>query len=136
MPDSSSTNNRSPLGLIRSSSFESIHITADEHESPNVILNNDKERKRQAKLRSRACNDSFRQAVDKSYCQNLNLNEDGKIIYGSMNDRIIRSCVCLCEIQKERIHVESYLRKCLYGTGILIKLTEIFEKLISAAGNV
>jgi len=37
---------------------------------------------------------------------------------------------------RRRIHVENYLRKCLYGTGILIKLTEIFEKLISAAGNV
>ncbi|CAF4714159.1 unnamed protein product [Rotaria sp. Silwood1] len=80
LPDSSSSknnhNNRSSPILIRSSSFESIHTTAEGHESPNVILINDDERKRQAKLRSRACNDSFRQAVDKSYCHNQNVNED------------------------------------------------------------
>ncbi|CAF3654779.1 unnamed protein product [Rotaria sp. Silwood1] len=80
LPDSSSSknnhNNRSSPILIRSSSFESIHTTTEGHESPNVILINDDERKRQAKLRSRACNDSFRQAVDKSYCHNQNVNED------------------------------------------------------------
>ena len=39
---------------------------------------NDEERKRQAKLRGRACNDSFRQAVDKSYGQNTQLEEEGR----------------------------------------------------------
>ncbi|CAF0863533.1 unnamed protein product [Rotaria sordida] len=81
LPDSSSSkknnnNNRSSPGLIRSSSFESIHTTTEGHDPSNVILINDEERKRQAKLRSRACNDSFRQAVDKSYCHNHNVNED------------------------------------------------------------
>ncbi|CAF1065532.1 unnamed protein product [Rotaria sp. Silwood1] len=57
LPDSSSN-------VIRSTSYESIHRTTE-----------DDERKRQAKLRNRACNDSFRQAVDKSYCQN-NHNHD------------------------------------------------------------
>ncbi|CAF3630837.1 unnamed protein product [Rotaria sordida] len=52
LPDSSSN-------FIRSTSYESIHRATE-----------DDERKRQAKLRNRACNDSFRQAVDKSYCQN------------------------------------------------------------------
>ncbi|CAF4445749.1 unnamed protein product [Adineta steineri] len=80
LPDPSSNTNRSSPGLIRSSSFESIQKLVDECESPNVILNPDEERKRQAKLRSRACNDSFRQAVDKSYCQNSNLNDNGKKI--------------------------------------------------------
>ncbi|CAF3675334.1 unnamed protein product [Rotaria sordida] len=81
LPDSSSSkknnnNNRSSPGLIRSSSFESIHTTTEGHDPSNVMLINDEERKRQAKLRSRACNDSFRQAVDKSYCHNHNVNED------------------------------------------------------------
>ncbi len=67
-------NNRSSPGLIRSSSFESIHTTTEGRQSPNV---NEEERKRQAKLRSRACNDSFRQAVDKSYGQNQTIDEDG-----------------------------------------------------------
>lgn len=75
LPDSSSNNNRSSPGLIRSSSFESIHTTTDGRKSPNIITGNDEERKRQAKLRGRACNDSFRQAVDKSYCQNI--EDDG-----------------------------------------------------------
>lgn len=70
LPDVSSSNNNP--GLIRSSSFESIHTTTEGRRSPNV----DEERKRQAKLRSRACNDSFRQAVDKSYCQT---NDDDEI---------------------------------------------------------
>ncbi|CAF4807676.1 unnamed protein product, partial [Rotaria sp. Silwood2] len=65
LPNSSSSknnnNNRSSPVLIRSSSFESIHTTAEGHDSPNVIIINDEERKRQAKLRGRACNDSFRQ---------------------------------------------------------------------------
>jgi triacylglycerol esterase/lipase EstA (alpha/beta hydrolase family) len=56
LPDSSSN-------LFRSSSYESIHKAKEEDE-----------RKRQIKSRNRACNDSFRQAVDKSYCQN---NHDG-----------------------------------------------------------
>lgn len=78
--NNNNNNNQSPA-IIRSSSFESIHTTAaEEHESPNVVLINDEERKRQAKLRSRACNDSFRQAVDKSYCQNQNVNDDGKFV--------------------------------------------------------
>ena len=51
-PDSSST-------FIRSSSYENVHKPTE-----------DAERKRQTKLRNRACNDSFRQAVDKSYRQN------------------------------------------------------------------
>ncbi|CAF3119254.1 unnamed protein product, partial [Rotaria sp. Silwood2] len=80
LPNSSSSknnnNNRSSPVLIRSSSFESIHTTTDGHDSPNIIIINDEERKRQAKLRGRACNDSFRQAVDKSYCHNQNVNED------------------------------------------------------------
>ena len=59
LPDSSSN-------LPRSSSYESIHRTIE-----------DDERKRQARLRNRACNDSFRHAVDKSYCQN---NHDGMVI--------------------------------------------------------
>jgi len=79
LPDSSSNNNnRSSPGLIRSSSFESIHTTTEGRKSPNV-----EERQRQAKLRSRACNDSFRQAVDKSYCQNLEEDE--------MNDKLNKS---------------------------------------------
>jgi hypothetical protein len=79
LPDSSSNNNRSSPGLIRSSSFESINTTTEGRKSPNIIPSNDEERKRQAKLRSRACNDSFRQAVDKSYGQNM--EEDGTIEY-------------------------------------------------------
>jgi hypothetical protein len=79
LPDSSSNNNNNRLSpnLFRSSSFESIHTTTEGRKSPNIGPGNDEERKRQAKLRSRACNDSFRQAVDKSYCQNPNMNEDG-----------------------------------------------------------
>ena len=82
-PDSSTSSktNRLSPGLMRSSSFESIQKLVDEHDVTNGVLNNDEERKRQAKIRSRACNDSFRQAVDKSYCQNVNINEDGKIRY-------------------------------------------------------
>lgn len=81
LPDSSSNNNnnRSSPALVRSSSFESLQTTTEGRWSPNVTSVNDDERKRQAKLRSRACNDSFRQAVDKSYCQNQTTNEDGKI---------------------------------------------------------
>ncbi|CAF3433248.1 unnamed protein product [Rotaria socialis] len=78
LPSSSSPNNNnhsSPV-LIRSSSFESIHTTNEGHESSSVIHVNDEERKRQAKLRSRACNDSFRQAVDKSYSHSQNVNDD------------------------------------------------------------
>ncbi|CAF1180723.1 unnamed protein product [Adineta ricciae] len=52
LPDSSAR-------LPRSSSYESIHRPIE-----------DEEHKRQSKLRNRACNDSFRHAVDKSYCQN------------------------------------------------------------------
>ncbi|CAF3377001.1 unnamed protein product [Rotaria socialis] len=52
LPDSS-------MNFVRSTSYESIQRTAV-----------DEERHRQAKLRNRACNDSFRQAVDKSYSQN------------------------------------------------------------------
>lgn len=52
MPDFSSS-------IVRSTSYESIQKIAEEDE-----------RNRHAKLRNRACNDSFRQAVDKSYCQN------------------------------------------------------------------
>ena len=48
--------NLSPT-LLRASSFESIHLA------------NEDERAQQAKLRARGCNDSFRQAVDKSYTQ-------------------------------------------------------------------
>ena len=51
--------------LIRSSSFESLSRPLEDRS-----FVNDDERKRQAKLRNRACNDSFRQAVDKSYSQN------------------------------------------------------------------
>jgi hypothetical protein len=75
IPDSSSSNNRSSPGLIRASSFESIHTTTEGRKSPDIISGNDEERKRQAKLRGRACNDSFRQAVDKSYGQNI--EDDG-----------------------------------------------------------
>lgn len=60
LADSSASN------LIRSSSYESIH-QAREHD----------EQKRSIKSRHRACNDSFRQAVDKSYGQN---NHHGKIV--------------------------------------------------------
>ena len=52
LPNSSSN-------FVRSSSYESVHRMIE-----------DDERKRQANLRNRACNDSFRQAVDKSYRQN------------------------------------------------------------------
>lgn len=48
--------------LIRSSSFESIQ----DRKSPT----------NQAKLRTRACNDSFRQAVDKSYGQQMSVNKN------------------------------------------------------------
>jgi PHD/YefM family antitoxin component YafN of YafNO toxin-antitoxin module len=69
LPDTSSNNNnRLSPNLVRASSFESIQLTTDERQSPRT----DDERKRQAKLRNRACNDSFRQAVDKSYAQNVN----------------------------------------------------------------
>jgi hypothetical protein len=80
-------NNHSSPGFVRSSSFESIHLTNEERQSPNVLPVNDEERKRQAKLRSRACNDSFRQAVDKSYGQNADFDEDGrrKKFFFSMN---------------------------------------------------
>jgi len=54
--------------LVRSSSFESLQ----ERKSPT----NDDEKKRQAKLRSRACNDSFRQAVDKSYGRQTTVDND------------------------------------------------------------
>ena len=79
LPNSSSNNNNNRLSpnLFRSSSFESIHTTNEGRKSPSIGPGNDEERKRQAKLRSRATNDSFRQAVDKSYCQNQNMNEDG-----------------------------------------------------------
>jgi hypothetical protein len=76
LPDNN--NNHSSSGLGRSSSFESIHLTNEERQSSNVLPVNEEERKRQAKLRSRACNDSFRQAVDKSYGQNSNFDEDGR----------------------------------------------------------
>ncbi|UJR15331.1 hypothetical protein I4U23_002281 [Adineta vaga] len=79
LPDSTSNKNRTSPSLIRSSSLESIPKIIDERESSKSISNNDEERKRQAKLRSRACNDSFRQAVDKSYGQNSNLNDDDLI---------------------------------------------------------
>lgn len=73
LPDSSSNNNNNnATGLTRSSSFESIHITTEGRKSPII----DEERKRQAKLRNRACNDSFRQAVDRSYCQTTTTNND------------------------------------------------------------
>lgn len=68
--------NRSSPGLVRSSSFESIHTS---NETSNITSVNDEERKRQAKLRGRACNDSFRQAVDKSYGQNPQLEEEGRL---------------------------------------------------------
>jgi hypothetical protein len=71
-------NNHSSPGLVRSSSFESIHLAHEERQSSNVLPVNDEERKLQAKLRSRACNDSFRQAVDKSYAQNSTLDDDGR----------------------------------------------------------
>jgi len=54
--------NKNPNGnVMRSSSFESLPRPIGEER--------DEEQKRQAKLRNRACNDSFRQAVDKSYAQ-------------------------------------------------------------------
>ena len=78
------TSNTNNLGLsstlIRSSSLESIHTTTEGLDVLNVIHINDEERKHQAKLRNRACNDSFRQAVDKSYCHDKNIDQDGKII--------------------------------------------------------
>ena len=78
LPKSTSTRNRASPGLIRSSSLESIPKILDERESSNATTIHDGEQKRQAKLRSRACNDSFRQAVDKSYGHNSNLNDEGK----------------------------------------------------------
>lgn len=84
MPGASTISNHTSHGptvsLIRSSSFESIHTATEDNDSQKVALDNDEERKRQAKLRSRACNDSFRQAVDKSYGQNQSASEDGKLI--------------------------------------------------------
>lgn len=53
----------SSSNLIRSSSYESIHRSKDDDEG-----------KHQLKSRNKAWNDSFRQAVDKSYGQN---NHDG-----------------------------------------------------------
>jgi hypothetical protein len=95
LPNSSSNNNdiRSSPGLVRASSFESINITTEERQSPNIVPVNDEERKRQAKLRSRACNDSFRQAVDKSYCQNQSVNEDGKIIINDPSSQSFSSYI-------------------------------------------
>ncbi|CAF3690986.1 unnamed protein product [Adineta steineri] len=62
-----------PSILPRSSSYESIYKPIE-----------DDERKRQAKLRNRACNDSFRHAVDKSYGQqnrdeSINSDKSNKI---------------------------------------------------------
>jgi hypothetical protein len=67
IPDTSSN-------LIRSSSYESIHRSTE---------NEDK--KRQIKSRNRACNESFRQAVDKSYGRN---NHDGMRRKKDLNDKI------------------------------------------------
>lgn len=53
--------------LARSTSFESIQVNQGERTPSNV----EPEEKRQTKMRSRACNESFRQAVDKSYEQNM-----------------------------------------------------------------
>ena len=68
----------SSVGLVRSSSFESIHISNENHPMSSSSSVNEEERKRQAKLRSRACNDSFRQAVDKSYGQTTSIDDEGK----------------------------------------------------------
>ena len=64
--------NSSTPTLIRSSSFESIQMASEE---PSTPLNED-EGKRKAKLRARTCNDSFRQAVDKSYDQNTSTDRE------------------------------------------------------------
>ncbi|CAF1014793.1 unnamed protein product [Rotaria sordida] len=90
LPDSSSSknnnnNNRSLPDLIHLSSFESIYTIPEGHDSPNVVLLNNEERKRQAKLRRRACNDSFRQAVDESYCHNQNVNESETMYNDKLN---------------------------------------------------
>lgn len=48
--------------MVRSSSYESI--------TTRPTKENDEQQKRQIKSRHRACNDSFRQAVDRSYNKN------------------------------------------------------------------
>lgn len=68
--------NYSSSGLVRSSSFESIHTSNEINQISSAV--NEEERKRQAKLRSRACNDSFRQAVDKSYGQTTPIDDEGR----------------------------------------------------------
>lgn len=64
VPDSK--NNNLASNMIRSTSFESLPRPSEERSTPN----DDDDRKRHSKLRNRAWNDSFRQAVDKSYGQN------------------------------------------------------------------
>ncbi|CAF0997726.1 unnamed protein product [Adineta ricciae] len=85
LPKSASNRNRASPGLIRSSSLESIPKILDERESSNATTIHDGEQKRQAKLRSRACNDSFRQAVDKSYGHNSNLNDEDSTNADTLN---------------------------------------------------
>ncbi|CAF1041998.1 unnamed protein product [Adineta ricciae] len=85
LPKSTSNRNRASPGLIRSSSLESIPKILDERESSNATTIHDGEGKRQAKLRSRACNDSFRQAVDKSYGHNSNLNDEDSTNTDTLN---------------------------------------------------
>ncbi|CAF1025565.1 unnamed protein product, partial [Didymodactylos carnosus] len=69
LPNSPPNGNNSVGGLVRASSLESIHTltTNGQQIDKNDLKNTDDEYKRQARLRSRACNESFRQAVDKSY---------------------------------------------------------------------
>ena len=50
----------------------------------------DEESKRQAKLRSRACNDSFRLAVDKSYYHSQDFDSSGKILSQDLSSVILR----------------------------------------------
>jgi len=73
LPDRSTPSTNLSPTLIRAASFESIHLHNEEHPVNNNV--NDDERAHQAKLRARGCNDSFRQAVDKSYTQE-NLQEE------------------------------------------------------------
>ena len=59
------SNNNIPLPFNRSSSFESLPRPTENRSNHQP----EDEKKRQAKLRNRAWNESFRQAVDKSYGQ-------------------------------------------------------------------
>ncbi|CAF0908183.1 unnamed protein product, partial [Didymodactylos carnosus] len=77
LPITPPSTNNGVGGLARANSLESIHtlVKNEQQIRKNNLTTSDDEYKRQAHLRSRACNESFRQAVDKSYGNPL---EDGR----------------------------------------------------------